>query len=64
MKPTVGVIKCGLGNQKQFFVPEVRKEPIPPFVLPKYENEEVEEPFDRDKSVFKNWVSDNTAILG
>lgn len=63
MKPTPGVIKCGQGDHQFLFVPEVRKEPIPPFCLPKFENEEVEEPFDRDKSVFKHWVSDNTSIL-
>ena len=45
------------------FIPMVRKEDVPVWNLEKAKKGVVEEPFDKDKSVFKPWVKDTPGSL-
>lgn len=64
------MLRCNLKGQtrdfedsKPVFVPEIRKENVPLFHLPKIEDQDEEEPFDLEKSVFKGQALDTESSL-
>ena len=65
MKPSKRVERYQINNNPpELFIPEVRKQNMPVFRLPKAAKKVVkEEPFMKNKSIFKPWLEDTPASL-
>lgn len=57
------IVTGGSILREEVFIPEVRHEGMPRWNLARVVHGKVEEPFDRDKSVFKPWLKDTPISL-
>ena len=65
MRPSQRIerLKYISSKHEEYFVPEVRKDSLPLFQLPKYTAEDNGPRFFKDQTVFKGWVEDTPQVI-
>jgi hypothetical protein len=63
MKPTNKIETSIVDGLHEYFIPEVRREELPRWKMLDTEKNVYHEPFDKDKTVWRPWISDTPGSL-